>query len=251
MTKSFYRESEGNLLQAGFVPWDSKTFGFKVYELSNISIKDLETFQETWDEFVVWLSINLVKLVSVRLSANKKIEINFLQDNNFLITENTCQPRISNLEQFIGSNDILLEEVSSQYLPKVVEIAKTSFDVSRFHSDPKIDNQLANLRYANWIQSFSSTNKLWLTRKGEDVISFFLTEKLGRESYWHLTAVNNDFQGQGFGRKSWIKMLEKENCDGISEVKTKISMENLRILNLYSQLGAKFSNSETSLHMHL
>jgi hypothetical protein len=250
MTMSFQREYDGNLLQAEFVPWDTKTFGFNVYELSNISIKDFEAFQEIWNEFVTWLNLNLVKLVSVRLASLKKKEIFFLQNNNFLVIENTCQPRISNLEKFIGSNDILLEEVSSQYLPKVVEIAKNSFDVSRFHSDPKINNKLANLRYSNWIENFPSTNKLWLTRKGEDVISFFLTEKHGSESYWHLTAVNNDFQGQGFGRKSWIKMLEKENYDGIREVKTKISMENLRILNLYSQLGAKFYNPETSLHFH-
>jgi hypothetical protein len=251
MPKLFKRVVDGNAVNAEIIPWDSKTFGFNVCRISSLSIQSFDTFKKIWQEFTAWSNENLVKLVSVQIESCKKNEINFLQFDNFSIMENTCKPKISNLSRFKGSEDILIEEVSKEYLPDVLNIARTSFDVSRFHSDTKIDNYYADLRYYNWVENYSPTNKVWITRQGEDIISFFLTEKIESKSYWHLTAVDNKFKGQGLGKKSWIKMLEQEDKNGTKEVETRISMENLKIVNLYSQLGAKFYNSETSLHKHI
>ncbi len=250
MFNLFQREIRGDSVEAEVIPWDSKTLGFNVCDLRILGMQNIETFERIWKDFEFWSNQNLIRLISVRVNSYKKKEISFLQSKNFLIMETSCQPRISNLNCFRGSDEISIEEASDRFLPAILNIAETSFDISRFHSDSKVDKHYANLRYVNWIKNRSSTHRLWITRAGDEVVSFFLIEKIGNESYWHLTAVNNKFKGQGLGKKSWVKMLEQESKNGTEEVMTRISTENLKVVNLYSQLGAKFYNPETSLHKH-
>lgn len=251
MSDSFQSSIGDNSVSAEIIPWDSATFGFTVCNLSYLSIQDLNIFEGIWLDFIDWSRNNSVKLITLRVKSNMKNEMNFLQKKEFLMMENTSQPIISNLHNFMGSKEISIEKATPEDLPIVIEIARTSFDVSRFHSDSKIDNIKANLRYVNWIKNFSTPDNLWVTKKNNEVIAFFLTERSGDESYWHLTAMNNKFKGKGLGKKSWIKMLEQEHLDGIKTIKTRISMENFKVLNLYKQLGANFYNHETSFHLHI
>lgn len=197
------------------------------------------------------MNINQIKFVSVRLDSGLNKEITFLQEHGFLLVEKTLQPIFSDLRNFQGDEELQIESVTSEYLKEVLKIAESSFDVSRFHFDTKFSGINVNLRYVNWITDSLHHNNLWVATLNGQVVSFFLTEKVGNESYWHLTAVSNNFKGKGFGKRSWIKKLEHEHKIGHQSVRTKISVDNLKILNLYGSLGAKFHSPETTLHMHL
>jgi hypothetical protein len=251
MTEFFHRQSNGDLLHASMIPWDSKVFGFNVCNIDEISSISGKFGKSTWLEFREWIQLNQISLVSIRLNSTLKNEINFLQRNDFLIVEKTCQPVLSDLKNFHGDEEIQIESATDMQMEKVLEIAESSFDISRFHSDSRFNGINVNLRYVNWIRDSLDSNNLWVVTLNGEVVSFFLTEKMGDETYWHLTAVNNRFKGKGFGRRSWVKMLELEHKIGQQSVRTRISLDNLKVLNLYSSLGATFQKLETSLHMHL
>jgi hypothetical protein len=247
---TFGRRLNENEINAEYIPWDSATFGFNVCNISAISINDPIEFKSIWSEFRSWLEIHNYKLVTTRFDSNKRKELEFLQANNFYIMENTCQPVIKNLDRFQPNSDIAISQAVESQIPDIIKIAQTSFQISRFHSDLKIDNKFANLRYANWINEINDLGQLKVATLGSEIVAFFLTERNLSESYWHLTAVSNVFKGKGYGKMSWEKMLKYEFDEGVVLVKSRISLDNLKILNLYGQLGAKFYNSEVSLHLH-
>ena len=80
-------------------------------------------------------------------------------------------------------------------------------------------------------------------------IAFFVTELLSdRTCYWHLNAVAPDAQGQGYGRRVWLAMMNQALEGGAQRVRTSIVARNHRVLNLYARLGFSFPPPSMTFH---
>ena len=83
----------------------------------------------------------------------------------------------------------------------------------------------------------------------ETLIAFFIIEaKEDGSVYWHLTVVSPEFQGRGYGRRTWLAMLRQHNEKGHNAVSTTISARNISALNLYSSLSFRFSPPDMTFH---
>ena len=91
--------------------------------------------------------------------------------------------------------------------------------------------------------------KLVKIRLGNEILGFFIIEKLSTDQfYWHLTALNPTFIGKGFGIGVWSAMISYCKDLGAKYADTTISARNIRALNLYSRLNARFKAPEVTLH---
>lgn len=240
-------------LRANVVPWDSDIFGFPVAAISTIDVKKLVFAQEQFDLFNIWVRENSFEIVSCRLSHQQINASMFLERNNFRFVEMVLHPIAIGLQTYPAiDTEMVVEQVCEAELPSVVSMAERSFGYERYHVDPRLDPELANIRYGRWISnSFYDSKQVLLKVRllGGRIVAFFVVEnKDDRSVYWHLTAVNPDFQGKKLGYHIWMTMINYHKVAGIDSIRTTISARNSPVLNLYSKLNFRFASPEMTFH---
>jgi len=233
-------------------PWDQVVCGFPVLQITAMEVhgpdagSDMETFECERDRLDVGL-------VSCRLPHECLIESMLLEDHDFRFIEMLYAPELD-LPRFKIDAHVALLDVSracDDDLPTLLAIARTSFHNERFKMDPRLDPNVSDLRYQNWVASSlrHPTQQLYVIFEGVRRIAFFVTELLDDGTcYWHLNAVAPDAQGQGYGRRVWLSMLNQAIKTGAQRVRTSIVARNHRVLNLYARLGFQFPPPSMTFH---
>lgn len=148
--------------------------------------------------------------------------------------------------------EMVVEPVCEAELLGVVSMAERSFCYERYHVDPRLDPELANLRYGRWVRNaFYDSKQILLKARLLDgrTVAFFVVENKDDGSvYWHLTAVSPDFQGKKLGYHIWMAMINYHKVAGIEGIRTTISARNTPVLNLYSKLNFRFAPPEMTFH---
>jgi RimJ/RimL family protein N-acetyltransferase len=235
------------------VPWDSDIFGFPVAAISTIDVKRIVSAQEEFDLFKIWVRDSSFEIVSCRL-LHQQIEASmFLERNNFRFVEMVLHPTVMDLQTYPAAyTDMIVEPVCEAELPTVVAMAEQSFSCERYHVDSRLDSKLANIRYGCWVRnSFYDLKQSLLKVRFPDghTVAFFVVEnKDDHSAYWHLTAVNPDFQGKKLGVRIWMTMINYHKAAGIERIETTISARNSIVLNLYSKLNFRFTPPEMTFH---
>ncbi|MBV5350282.1 GNAT family N-acetyltransferase, partial [bacterium] len=109
----------------------------------------------------------------------------------------------------------------------------------------------ASVRYGNWVVNSLDHPRQSLLKvvDGENIVALFIVEQLASgKVYWHLTAVAPQYQGKGLGWRAWRAMMHYHQLQGIGVIETTISARNIRVLNLYARLGARFLPPEMTFH---
>ena len=239
-------------LRAAEVPWDCMAFGFRVAQIYDLSVAEPRKAALEFREFQEWLDAGLVRLVSCRLPHERLRESMFLEDRGFRFVEMVLHPSLGVLQELeIPADDLKIAPASAADLAELQDIAGRSFKHERYHVDPRLDPQLADRRYSNWVGSSlgSEKQKLLKVEHGEKLVAVFITESWPpHDVYWHLTAISPEFQGQGYGRRAWRAMLKSHQLAGCERVLTTVSARNTAVINLYGQLGFRFLPPEMSFH---
>ena len=233
-------------------PWDSKVCCYPVLQISLIQIlgsdagNDLHIFERERDR-------RGAGLVSCRLAHECMAESMLLEDHGFRFIEMLYQPELELPNQACLETTPRLDvsRARAEDLPVLCEIARTSFRNERFKMDPRLDSNVSDQRYQNWVSSSlqHASQQLYVIRDGNRVIAFFVTEMLEDATcYWHLNAVAPEAQGLGYGRRAWLSMLDQAAAAGAQRVRTSIVARNHRVLNLYSSLGFRFPPPLMTLH---
>jgi undecaprenyl-phosphate 4-deoxy-4-formamido-L-arabinose transferase len=233
-------------------PWDSVVFGFPVLQISRMEVldapaaDDLAPFEAARDRLGAGL-------VSCRLGHECLRESMLLEERGFRFIEMAYQPELDDLQaRDLGSPAGLdVAPAEDADLPAVEEIAGNAFRNERFHVDPRLDSALGNQRYRRWVKSSIShpSQRLYVVRDGARLVAFFVTEMLPDGTcYWHLNAVAPDAQGQGYGRRAWLAMLNQAKESGARKIRTCIVARNHRVLNLYARLGFRFPPPLMTFH---
>ena len=136
-------------------------------------------------------------------------------------------------------------------LPAIGRIARTAFVTDRFSVDPRLGLEVAGTRYEGWVRSALDhpVQRLWSITDSGRILGFFITEmRSDGTCYWHLTAVDREQQGRGYGRRIWRRMLAHAHSEGALRVSTMVAVRNLPVVNLYASLGFRFRNSSFTYH---
>ena len=233
-------------------PWDEVVCGFPVLQITAMEVHganagdDMQTFERERDRLGAGL-------VSCRLLHECLTESMLLEDHGFRFIEMMYAPELDlstfNIDEPVAQRAVA--HASEDDLPALLDIARTSFHNERFKMDPRLDPNVSDQRYQNWVASSlcHATQELHVICDGERRIAFFITELLNDGTcYWHLNAVAPDAQGQGYGRRVWLSMLHQAAIGGVRRVRTSIVARNHRVLNLYASLGFRFSPPSMTFH---
>lgn len=233
-------------------PWDEAVCGFPVIQITSLRVfgantsAEIRQFERVRDEFGVGL-------VSCRLPHDQLKESMLLEDHGFRFVEMLYAPELDLTEfKFHAETSLLtVGRASTDNLPTLLEIARTAFNNERFKMDPRLDPVISDQRFQNWVASslHHPSQELHVISDGALIVAFFVTEQLNDGTcYWHLNAVAPDAQGQGYGRRVWLSMLNQAADAGAQRVRTSIAARNHRVLNLYARLGFTFLPPSMTFH---
>ena len=233
-------------------PWDQAVCGFPVLQITAMEVRganaanDLQIFEHERDRLGAGL-------VSCRLPHECMAESMLLEDRGFRFIEMLYQPELE-LSKRDGDRrqpDLVVCRAREDDLPSLMDMARTSFHNERFKIDHRLDSGVSDQRYQNWVATSHGhpTQELYVIRDGARRVAFFVTELLDDGTcYWHLNAVAPDAQGQGYGRQTWLSMLDHASQSGALRVRTSIVARNHRVLNLYARFGFYFPPPWMTFH---
>tara|TARA_B100000787_G_C16173045_1_gene287523 strand:+ start:164 stop:952 length:789 start_codon:yes stop_codon:yes gene_type:complete len=239
-------------LSATKVPWDTKAFGYPVASIDLIKLYHEDCVNKDFEGFIHWVAQEKIRLVSCRLPHDDIRSIMFLESQSFKFIEMVLHPIIhindSRLSDFKG---FIVEPVGGHELGIVSAMAEKAFGFERYHIDPRVNSDAADIRYSSWVKNTSTHKDQQLVKISlqDDILGFFVIQKLSADKfYWHLTALNPEFVGRGFGVGVWSAMISYCRDLGARYAQTTISGGNVPVLNLYSRLNARFGAPEVTLH---
>jgi GNAT superfamily N-acetyltransferase len=233
-------------------PWDQVVCGFPVLQVTAMEIrgpsaeKDFRIFEHARD-------LIGAGLVSCRLPDQCLPESMLLEERGFRFIEMVYRPELGLSKLGPGDRDegLLVSRACDSDMPTLLGIAGRAFRNERFRMDPRLDPAASDLRYQNWVASSQrhATQQLHVVRDAARVVAFFVTESLDDGTcYWHLNALAPDAQGQGYGRRVWLCMLNQARKAGAQRVCSSIVARNVRVLGLYARLGFQFAQPTMTFH---
>ena len=151
-----------------------------------------------------------------------------------------------------SANKVSISLASKNDSEDLKKLARNLFIHDRWHSDPKIDDEIAKKLKECWIENYFSGERgdLCLVSKANEVVNGFIllinntsTVKID------LIGVDSKFQGQGVGREllnSISRFVNTQSC--VLNVTTQLSNE--RSLNFYYSFGFKLKSYSSNWHFH-
>jgi len=176
----------------------------------------------------------------------------FLEDHGFRFVEMVLHPVFDKLQSTeLPESDLGISRVSRGDLDRVLDMMESAFRFERFHMDPRLNPTLADVRDRNWVDSaFADQNQeLYEICDKQQIVAIFMVEQLTEDStYWHLSAVPPEFQGRGYGERTWRAMMRHHQKHGSTTVTTTITARNTPVLNLYAKLNFRLLPPEMTFH---
>jgi ribosomal protein S18 acetylase RimI-like enzyme len=242
--------------QAAILPWDMETFGFPVADFQiDYSPRICKQREEIIKLLKNWAEARKVELIGATVPAGDISRISFIQSLGFSYIETTLSVYYLNVKSNKYPASCLEVVIAGhEHIEAVVDIAGKAFVTGRYHSDKSFPRHLADKRYRDWVQrAFKNVNNQIVLAglKDNQVCAFSVIEIKGGEGYLHLNAVDPARQGQKIGLGLVASTLQYFQNQGVDCVRSKISVTNVRALNLHSRLGAGFDNPQVLLHLHL
>ena len=245
-------EADGASLECFLVPWDSTIFGFPVAQVQRLDLAPHGGSEELFRSFDAWCSERGVRLASCRLDHDRLRDSMALEEHGFRFVEMVYEPRFEAFETIAQPDRrIDVADVTDADLAGVEAIAYSAFSTGRFLLDRRLPPDLSRRRYATWVRnSLGSSDQAVLKAEVDgELIGFFIVERQADDRvFWHLTAVDPQWQGKGLGLSLWRTMLLRHRAEGATGVWTTISGHNLPAMNLYARLGFRFDAARMTFH---
>jgi len=134
----------------------------------------------------------------------------------------------------------------------VEQIARTSFEVSRFHLDPRLRPGLAHEIKAQWAANFfrGQRGDFMIVAESEGVVAGFLQLLMTADSVLviDLIAVARPYRGRGLAT-AMIRHAAR-TCGKPAKLRVGTQVANVGSLALYQRLGFEITGSAYVLHFH-
>ena len=210
-------------------PWDSKVFGIDTFEI-------FEPVKEVFD------AIQKVK-GHYTVKVDPLFSNNILKEYGFYYCDTLIVPVVSK-NKFIFFENLDVSLIKDFDIEAVVEGSKDIWQHGRFHKDPNIDNEMADLRHANWVRDIYLKGNCFVFLMNGELAGFFGFE--GNKIVLH--ALFKDFQGKGLAKYFWSIACKELFDNGNDELSSSISVSNIPVLNLYRSLGFAFKDPRDVYH---
>jgi ribosomal protein S18 acetylase RimI-like enzyme len=246
--------SEALELRYHLTPWDIPILGANVATISSIHVHSEAAAGRDYARFCDWCDRKHVVLVSCRLRQERLAECGFLEARGFRFIELNYLPRLEGLGRLsFDDADREIEIIGADLddEAEIAGIAERIYDTGRFHLDPLLGPEIGNRRYQAWASNafrYPQQGVLKCVLHGR-LVAFMVVEKPTPASrFWSLVGLAPGLAGRGLGRRVWRAMLNFHRQEGVDEVSTSISSQNVPVQNLYVSLGFRFPPPSITLH---
>jgi hypothetical protein len=234
------------------LPWDEAIFGFPVAELrmglEPPKVNDVPLFR---DALLSFCRRTGSELVSVRVAASRTDLSALLLQAGFVYVDFTLLTTLLRLEPPSPKGGFTLRRAESADHEAIYQICGKAFHFGRYHTDPHFPREFANRRYLQWMRR---------ALKDSDPGDFvFVLGRPGKVTgFMHVTLCENNadlrlggvLAGSSVGFWLYSETLRAVHALGARSVSTGISAANVRVMQIYSSLGFRFSRPEVILHWH-
>lgn len=134
---------------------------------------------------------------------------------------------------------------------QIVNIAKKTFNYSRFFNDPMLPIEKAENIYFHWTEgAFEQEDKYFVISEKEGRVAGYILFSKNEDSYTiELIAVEENHQGQRVG-KSLLQKMESFAIDqGIKKIKVGTQVSNIPAVQFYSAMGFKYVSCGSTYHL--
>lgn len=218
-------------LNYDLIPWDSKVIGKNVLEINNDFDLDNDEYNKTEAKIVSEYS---PFMIFCKVPIHDIVRIHYLEEAGFRFMETQFHIVRKIQEKFSIKSDIECSPYQEGDLPKIIEIAKTTFDTDRYSIDPYIGREIAGQRYANWIlNSINNKENILLKYSLEnEIIGFHLIKVSGKIAHALLGGVREDYKSSGAGVFINLLLNNYLYSMGLKSIDTYISAANIGIFNI-------------------
>jgi len=132
-----------------------------------------------------------------------------------------------------------------------VELARNNFAYTRFFLDEKIDNEVANLVKAKWVENY------FLRKRGTHMVvalidgqikGFTQLIKQDKLLIVDLIAVIENERNKGLGGDMMI--FAEQSVDDIERIRVGTQVANVPAIRLYEKMGYRFTKGQYIFHYH-
>jgi hypothetical protein len=235
------------------LPWDEAILGFPVADIrlgpEPPKVDDISLFREALSNYCRRTGS---ELVSVRVAARQTSSIAVLSRAGFVYVDFGLLATLPTLEPAsLLKTRFTVRQAEPADHAAIYQICGNAFDFGRYHTDPHFPCELANRRYLQWIRRALSGSDpgdvvFVLGRPGK-VIGFMHVALNESNADLRLGAVA---PGSSLGFWLYNETLRAVHALGAKSVSTGISTANVRVMQIYSALGFRFSRPEVILHWH-
>lgn len=248
-------DHQGSFGDVALIPWDTDIFGFGVADFRPGSVRDLisdpSRLSPTLEQ---WAEKNSVELVGCRIPSHPSAGRALLEDSGFRFIEAQLRATIPQLKRAaLDRPRITVRQAVESDHARIVEIAGSSFDLGRYHADPRFPRKLADRRYRVWMERALAkpAPETWIGVVGPvgAPAGFLLAERSGDGADIRLAAIDRgapSIAGPELFRGALCELAAR----GLDRVTARISASNSAVLNIYSSLGFRFHDPETVSHWH-
>ena len=145
----------------------------------------------------------------------------------------------------------LPEVISTENVESEIEnIALKSFPYDRrFHVRPLPDQETAEAVLSVWIDGLNNT---YVCRYKDRTIGFIDLEAIDDETcFVHLAAVEEKYRASGCAVSMYAWAMQYAEQHGFKKLAGRVSTMNTAVMNLYSFLGANFSDANMRMYNHI
>jgi L-amino acid N-acyltransferase YncA len=179
-----------------------------------------------------------------------------LTNNGFYPVETTIEMRLplSRLTPIAShqSEQLCLRPAKEADLPRMITIAGSAFSADRLHIDPNLPSEKADQRYAHWIElGFRAGEPVFVVEDTQNaqVVGFFhMRETAPTTIDLSLAAVDNNHQKTAAGVFMYQATLLECQSKGYRIATTRVSANNINVLNLHLRLGFAIRSAVVTLH---
>lgn len=237
------------------IPWDSALFDFPVFEV-NCAQTPPDALARHLPAWLAGLPKDRATLVVAKISPDAVAVAAALAQSGFYPVETMLEFELllARLTPVIkrASKYMQLRPATPADLAPVTLIAESAFTADRFHLDPNLPRNKADLRYAHWVEnSFRAGDPVFIledTEQGEVIGFVQARETTPQIMDITLGAVRKHLQNSGAGVLMYQELFLALRKRGFKRAITRVSINNLRGIKLTLRLGFTVRDATVALH---
>jgi len=244
----------GDHLLWEYTPWDEAVFLKKTAQLVDFKCQSEDSGRKLLAQFE---SDSGAEFVYGRFISSDFAIKKIFFDLDYFVAETSLQVYLSGLQNYELSGMYkkrlqTLSYISNDRLDDVATIAHEMFNFSRFHEDPHITNEKANLRIKSWVLDMKNQDvKTLISKDADDNIRGFMIYEIENHKTAKLVLGGCIASERASAPFFWATVIDELKNAGFSKIRTTISAANSGVLSLYLNLGFGISVTHSDYHKHL